>query len=365
MSMRVAVAISGGIDSLFSAHLLIEQGYQVTGVHFVTGYGSFVLSDVTRPQPSRSRVTEHGAVDANTRAAMALISEQLNIPIHIINLGALFEEGVVGYFVGEYQKGRTPNPCLKCNPLIKFGALNAFARNLGIDRIATGHYVRTREDAHGAIHLHRGLDPGKDQAYFLAFLSREQLACALFPLGEKTKAEIRMEAEALGLLPVSAKESQDVCFIRGDYKEFLAGRPEFSPTPGPIRTTEGKDIGRHEGLSAFTIGQRRGINCPAAFPYYVVGLDTETNTLIVGPKTALLSDRCHVCDLSWIHRLPSFPAILTVRIRYSHTGALATVRPDEQGRMEVLFHTPVLSVTPGQGAVFYQDDEVLGGGWIE
>lgn len=364
MSTRVAVAISGGIDSLFSAHLLIREGYQVTGIHFVTGYGAFAQPDGARAPLESHRLTVHGTVDAGTRSAMACIADQLDIPIHVVDLSDTFEQGVVDYFVREYRKGRTPNPCLRCNPLIKFGALLDAARNLGIDRIATGHYVRTLMDADQTIHLHRGLDPDKDQAYFLAFLNQNQLSRALFPLGETTKDDIRREAEALGLAPVSAKESQDICFIGGDYKDFLCSRPGFVSSPGPIVTVDGKTVGRHQGLSGFTIGQRRGINCPAAYPYYVTGLDTDSGTLIVGPKEALLRDRCHVTGVSWIGHVPSLPADLTVRIRYSHAGTLATLTADGPSGLAVRFHEPVLSVTPGQGAVFYDGDEVLGGGWI-
>ncbi|GAB6094682.1 tRNA 2-thiouridine(34) synthase MnmA [Desulfatiferula olefinivorans] len=345
MSTRVAVAVSGGIDSLFSAHLLIREGYRVTGIHFVTGYGALARPD-------------------EARAAMARIADQLDIPIHVIDLSDTFEQHVVNYFVDEYRKGRTPNPCLRCNPRIKFGVLLEAAGNLGIGRIATGHYVRTRTDADQTVHLHRGLDPAKDQAYFLAFLNQEQLKRALFPLGETSKDDIRREAEAMGLAPVSAKESQDICFITGDYKEFLSSRPGFAASPGPIVTVDGKTIGRHQGLSGFTIGQRRGINCPAAYPYYVTGLDTESCTLIVGPKEALFRDHCRVTDVTFIGRTPSFPADLTVRIRYAHPGTAATLTADGPSAVIVRFHEPVMSVTPGQGAVFYDGDEVLGGGWI-
>lgn len=364
MTDRVAVAISGGIDSLFSAHLLIRQGYDVTGIHFITGYGSFAQPDSSLPEQPHNRITDHGHADLQTHSAMAMVSDQLNIPIHIVDLSADFESGVVDYFVAEYQKGQTPNPCLRCNPLIKFGALRNFARTLGIDRIATGHYAQTRRDDAGRIHLYKGKDQAKDQAYFLAFLGRDQLEHALFPLGEKTKNDIQQEAQSLGLRPVSSQESQDVCFIQGDYKDFLAGRSGFLSEPGLIKTLDGTVVGKHQGLHSFTIGQRRGINCPAAFPYYVVGLDTQNNTLIVGPKDALFTDHCRVRGLSWINPPSSFPATVLTRIRYSHAGAMATLSLEENGDVLVTFHEPVLSVTPGQGAVFYDGDEILGGGWI-
>ncbi|MBU1172578.1 MAG: tRNA 2-thiouridine(34) synthase MnmA [Proteobacteria bacterium] len=364
MNTRVAVAISGGIDSLFSAHLLIRDGYDVTGIHFITGYGALPQRDASLHDKPLSRVTDHGHADQKTRSAMDFISNQLDIPIHIVDLSPFFESGVVQYFVNEYQKNKTPNPCLRCNPLIKFGVLLDFAKSIGISRIATGHYARIIRDDTSGIHLYKGNDKGKDQAYFLAFLSRKQLESAIFPLGELAKNDIQQKSADLGLTPVSSKESQDICFIHGDYKHFLKGRPGFKIEPGPITTMDGKIIGRHQGLHSFTIGQRRGINCPAAFPYYVIGLEVRTNTLIVGPKEALLTDGCTVTGLSWINPPITFPATVTTRIRYAHAGTPSTLSHKENGNLCVEFHEPVSSVTPGQGAVFYDGDEILGGGWI-
>lgn len=362
MKHPVAVAISGGIDSLFSAYLLKRDGYPVTGIHFSTGYTSFPPREGALEGPPHTRIS--GSDDPATVRAMSCIAEQLDIPIHIVDLSDRFEQDVVSYFVDAYAKGQTPNPCLRCNPLIKFGALIDVAHSLGIERIATGHYVRTDTDDTGRIHLLRGNDTSKDQAYFLAFLTPDQLSKALFPLGNAIKKDIRKQAEVLGLMPVTPEESQDICFIHGDYKTFLAGRPGFKSEPGPIKTRDGNVIGAHKGLHSFTIGQRRGINCPAPFPYYVLGLDTEANSLIVGPRDALFSDECMVCDVSWINKPDSFPATVSTRIRYAHKGTPATISPVDSRRMRVVFHEPVSSVTPGQGAVFYHDDEVLGGGWI-
>lgn len=365
MKHPVAVAISGGIDSLFSAYLLKHDGYPVTGIHFVTGYASFPdMEDTLAPQISGNSHV-YGSADPATLRAMGFIADQLDIPIHIVDLSERFEQHVVSYFVDAYAKGQTPNPCLRCNPLIKFGELIHVAQSLGIDRIATGHYVRTNTDDKGQIHLHRGMDTSKDQAYFLALLSPDQLNKALFPLGNAIKKDVRKVAENLGLKPVTPGESQDICFINDDYKTFLAGRPGFKREPGPIKTRDGKQIGAHKGLHSFTIGQRRGINCPGPFPYYVLGLDTETNSLVVGPKDALFSRECLVKDTSWINSPETFPVTVTARIRYAHKGTLATLTEENSGMIRVIFHEPVASVTPGQGAVFYHDDEVLGGGWIQ
>lgn len=360
MKQHIAVAISGGIDSLYAARLLIRQGHTVTGIHFVTGYGGFPA----RPIDKNGAVMAKGIDDETVVAAMSGISAQLGIPIYVMDVSAAFESSVVGYFVGQYQKGETPNPCLTCNPRIKFGLVLDYANSIGADALATGHYARTTVDETGRAHLFKGKDPVKDQSYFLAFLKQEALKKALFPLGGLTKSDITTQAAAEGLTPVCHKESQDVCFIPDDYKDFLQSRPGFRHEEGDIRTLDGKKVGVHPGLHSFTIGQRRGINCPAAFPYYVVRIDTATNTLYVGEKQALLSDRVHVTGLSWINEPKAFPLDATVRIRYSHHGVTATLSPDSADSLTAACHEPVMSVTKGQGAVFYHGDEVLGGGWI-
>ena len=360
MKQRVAVAISGGIDSLYSAYLLIQAGHDVTGIHFETGYGTFPAS----PCDPRGQVINHGSSEPNTLSAMSSLSAQLGIPIHIMDAQGIFEQSVVSYFVEKYQNGETPNPCLICNPLIKFGVVMDFARRIGSDALATGHYARVTVDDHGNARLLKGWDEAKDQSYFLAFLKQDQLKHSLFPLGELTKTEITCKAQQAGLKPVSSKESQDICFIPKDYKAFLLNRPGFRYEKGDITTSDGVKIGVHNGLHSFTIGQRRGINCPAPFPYYVTRIDTSTNTLIVGPKHELAADRVTVKGVSWINEPLSFPFETTTRIRYSHKGVGSTLTMGDNGQLNVTCHAPVSSVTRGQGAVFYKDDEVLGGGWI-
>ena len=360
MKQHIAVAISGGIDSLYTAHHLIQSGHEVTGIHFITGYGGFPEI----PAHPDGRVVVQGNPDQRTVSAMSCLSARLGIPIHILDLTDLFENLVVHDFVAQYQNGKTPNPCLVCNPGIKFGRVLYYALSLGADRLATGHYARVETDS-GLARLYKGLDTTKDQSYFLAFLNQTQLKRALFPLGRLSKADIVEKAKAAGLAPLIRKESQDVCFIHDDYKAFLLSRSGFRHENGEIRTTDGKKVGTHTGLHSFTIGQRRGINCPAAFPYYVIRLDTESNTLVVGSKDELLSDRLSVRNPSWIQEnSPDFPLTALTRIRYSHKGVPATVHRDDQGTLDVTCHEPVLSVTPGQGAVFYREDEVLGAGWI-
>lgn len=359
MKQHIAVAISGGIDSLYTAHHLIQSGHDVTGIHFMTGYGAFPQIQAHRD----GQVVAHGNPDERTVSAMSCLSARLGIPIHILDLSDPFESLVVHDFVTQYQNGKTPNPCLVCNPGIKFGRVLDFALSLGADSLATGHYARV-ETASGVARLYKGLDGIKDQSYFLAFLTQDQLKRALFPLGCLSKTDIMEKARAAGLSPIAQKESQDVCFIHDDYKSFLLNRPGFCFKQGEIRTSDGKKVGIHRGLHSFTIGQRRGINCPAAFPYYVIRLDMASNTLVVGPKEELMADRLTVRDPSWIQHVPDFPLTALTRIRYSHKGTLATVHRHSDTLLDVTCHEPVLSVTPGQGAVFYQEDEVLGGGWI-
>ncbi len=335
-----AVAVSGGVDSLVAAWLLKKAG-PVVGVHFNTGY---------HPVPD-------GAIEE--------IGERLAIPIHILDMASAFKETVVDYFVDTYMAGRTPNPCLVCNPSIKFGRLFDRVRSLGVDRMATGHYARTDTGADGAPRLLRGRDLRKDQSYFLAFLSREQLASAVFPLGGMTKSAVRSLAAEKGLRPVTRSESQDICFIRGTaYGEFLARHRPALPGPGPIEDVRGRRVGEHKGLHLFTVGQRRGIDCPAAAPYYVVRIDRRQNRLIVGFQEDLLSRECRVSGVNWLLPEPAAPLDAAVRIRYRHDAAPARLFPERGGEVAVRFQTPQSAVTPGQGAVFYQGERVIGAGWI-
>lgn len=347
-SERIAVALSGGVDSLVSGFLLKEQGFDVFGVHFVTGYESR-SGDPPCPDPTRAASERIGP-----------LADRLGIRLHVLDIREEFERQVVQYFTRTYRQGKTPNPCLVCNPVVKFGTVFEAARKMGADRLATGHYARIDENGR----LLRGRDRTKDQSYFLAFLDRRQLAGAVFPLGERRKKEVVSLAEAEALRP-AAEESQDVCFVKdGDYKRFLARRPGFDPQPGPIVDTAGKRIGTHRGLFNFTVGQRRGINVPAAEPYYVVRLEPEQNRLVVGFKTALLADRCRVEAIEWPDPTAPGPFRAETRVRYRHRGAPSTVIPIGPDAAEVQFDEPQSAVTPGQGAVFYDGDAVLGGGFI-
>ncbi len=342
-----AVAISGGIDSLVSAFLLRAAGHDVVGLHFINGF-------------------EDPPVQADATHPVHRIGAQLEIPIHVIDLAEPFRQSVVAYFSASYRAGRTPNPCLFCNPLIKFGHLWSHAARLGADFLATGHYARILQSSDGRYHLLRGADPLKDQSYFLARLSPDQLARTQFPLGNITKDETRRLASAHGLKPLNTGESQDVCFIREkNYTQFLATHDGLDPSPGPIVDVEGRVIGRHQGLHLFTIGQRRGIDCPAAAPYYVIRIEPEENRLVVGFRHELARSECEVERINWINPPPGFPAEVRVKIRYRHVAADALLTPGATDqRVGLRFREPQDAVTPGQGAVFYDGEEVLGGGWI-
>lgn len=343
----VAVAVSGGVDSLVAAHLLIAAGHRVVGLHFLTGF-----------EPKRPDSAE--AVQR-----IQAIGDQLDIPVHVVDLQKAFRRTVVDYFARAYQNGLTPNPCLVCNPSIKFGVLLSHAERLGATALATGHYAQIRKDAAGRPGLYRGVDRQKDQSYFLSRLAPDQLIRAIFPLGQMTKTTVRQIAKDRGLEPVTSDESQDVCFIRGtDYAGFLENHLERPPKSGPIVNTEGRVIGEHQGLHRYTVGQRRGISCPAEAPYYVVRIDTEANRLVVGFKDRLAVSSCRVADVNWIRKPDLMPARVAVQLRYRHRPADATIALAGKTTVEVVFQTPQSAVTPGQGAVFYQNDEVLGGGWI-
>ncbi|VEN73307.1 tRNA-specific 2-thiouridylase MnmA [Candidatus Desulfarcum epimagneticum] len=343
MEEKIAAAVSGGIDSLVAAHLLKESGKRVVGVHFLTGYEN------------------PGTGPDDVRKAAA----RVGIEVEIADVRDAFKKNVVDYFVRTYQGGETPNPCMVCNAAIKFGAALFFARKLGADRLATGHYAGIERDESGALHIVKGQDPQKDQSYFLAFLGRDQIASACFPLAGMTKTEVRELAAKKGIEPVSKKESQDVCFIQGQsYARFLESLPGFVPRPGIIQDMQGRTLGRHGGLHLFTVGQRKGINCPAPAPYYVAELDPFKNRVRVGSRDDLLSDRRRVKDIVWAAGTPGGPFRASVKLRYRHDPVPATVYPKGADQAEAAFDRPQ-TAAPGQGAVFYDGNCLLGGGRLE
>ena len=355
--MRVLVALSGGVDSAVAAALLVEQGYEVVGAMLRLWAQPGAPDDVDAGV-NRCCTTE--AVDRARRVA-----DQLDVPFYLIDAEASFRSRVVDYFVAEYAAGRTPNPCVLCNHFIRFGFFLDRALAVGATHIATGHYARVRDVA-GRYQLLRGLDARKDQSYFLHTLTQEQLARVLFPLGELTKREVRTLARQYSLPVAEQPESQDVCFLAdGDYRRFLAQVSPDLLRPGPIRDTSGRVLGQHQGLPAYTIGQRKGLGLTAPEPLYVLAIELAENVLVVGPARELGQDECMVEEMHYIdEETPTAPFHATAQIRYRAHPVEVAVTPLPHGRVSARFASSQRGITPGQFLVIYDGEVVLGGGVI-
>jgi len=349
---KVVVAMSGGVDSSVAALMLVRQGWSVTGLFMRSGLVT-VASDPDAPA---------AADDAGDARRVA---DHLGIPLHVLDVGDGFQR-LVDYFVDEYGRGRTPNPCVVCNRDLKFGRLLDCALDLGAEAIATGHYARVA-DRGGEPALLRSADPDKDQSYALFAIPCDRLGRIVLPLGEQTKAASRRMAAESGL-PVHDKvESQDACFVAGDYADLIRQRRPDLLRPGPIVDELGREVGRHQGIAAFTIGQRRGVRVAFGQPRYVVSLDAATATVHVGPHEHLLAPGLRVEDANWLTARPPRDGDgieADVQIRYKHRAARARVVVRGGRGADVRFDEPQRAVTPGQAAVFYVGDRVLGGGWI-
>ncbi len=353
---RVVVAMSGGVDSSVAAALLVEAGYEVVGMML-----RLWAEGGAENQANRCCTPDQQA-DARRCAAI------LGIPFYVIDARAVFRQRIVDSFVEQHSQGQTPNPCLQCNRHIRFGHLLAQARAIGARFLATGHHARVMHTQGHPSRLLRGKDRNKDQSYVLSVLNQEQLQQALFPIGEFSKAEIRQRAETLCLPSASKKDSQDLCFLAGDYRDFLRRERPSLLRKGAIRHQDGQQLGEHQGLANYTIGQRRGLGIGGAAPLYVLALDQENNTLIVGEKAGLARRNFTARDVHWQSgSVPSKPRQLRVQIRYRASSHTAMVEPLMPGRFRLTLDEPLLAITPGQGAVFYDcdDERVLGGGIIE
>ncbi len=363
----VAVAMSGGVDSSAVAAMLKGEGYDLIGLTLQLWNQRRLAGKEGMPEQVQGRCCSLDDVYDARRVA-----EMLGLPYYVVNEEARFERDVVRPFVEEYLQGRTPIPCSLCNNHLKFDQLLLTARQIGADRIATGHYARNhRDEVRGRWVLSRPADRSKDQTYFLFGLTQEQLSRTLFPLGEYTKPEVRAIAAEHGLALAKKPDSQEICFVPGgDYKQFLdayldeQGR-ELPNTSGSIVTAGGEAVGRHTGVHNFTVGQRKGLGLSGPDPLYVLQIDAATSRVTVGPESELLRDQFRVQRLNWV----SFPAPggemrVLAKIRHRHEPAPATIRVVAQDEVEVRFDQPQRAVTPGQSAVFYSDDEVVGGGWI-
>ena len=338
-----AIALSGGIDSAVAALRLQAAGEKLLAVHFITDYS-----------------------DPGHRGRLDRLAVRLGVELAVIDCREAFQQEVVDYFIDSYRLGCTPNPCVRCNARIKFGNLLRQELAMGASRLATGHYARRERDAAGRFHLYQGVDRRKDQSYFLARLTQEQLERAVFPLADLTKAQVQRQAAEAALMGHPERESQDICFVpRGDYAGFLTGTGQLTVTPGPIVDVHGRQLGRHRGLHAFTVGQRRGIDCPGPAPYYVVRIDAVRNTLVVGGASDLMAAGCRVSSVRWLQPPATDTLRVALRLRYRSPAQPARVSLENATQATVHFDAPLAAVTPGQCAVFYRGDEVLGAGWIE
>jgi tRNA-uridine 2-sulfurtransferase len=357
MAERIVVGLSGGVDSSVAAAILVEQGFDVVGV-------TLRVWPWQEPQDMEQRFGS--CCSPATVDDARQVARRLGIAYYLLNSEAEFDRTVVDDFAREYQAGRTPMPCTICNRDVKFGSLLERARAWDAGAVATGHYARiTRDPVTGRHLLWRGVDAQKDQSDFLWPLSQSQLGAARFPVGGLTKAEVRDRARALGLVTADKPESQEICFIPDDdYRGFLRRRIPQAFRPGPIVDGGGRVLGRHEGLAAFTVGQRKGLALATGRTLYVTALDTARNAVVVGEASEVEMDTLVAEQVNWIaiERLEG-PLTVTAQIRHRHAPAPATIRPRGQG-VEVRFEAPQWAPAPGQSVVFYQGDLVVGGGVI-
>ncbi len=366
MAERVVVAMSGGVDSAVAAALLVHQGYEVVGI---------TLNVWPTAPEEEEMVREDACCSLAAVEDARRVAERLGIPHYTLNFREVFAGAVIADFAAEYCRGRTPNPCIRCNERVKFGALLQRARELEASHLATGHYARLAQEE-GRHRLYRAADRNKDQTYMLYSLSQDQLAATLLPLGDYTKARVRRMARQAGLPVAERPESQEICFVtQGDYREFLGTYYPEVARPGSIVDTQGNVIGEHRGIAFYTIGQRRGLGIAGRRPaagsalagraVYVVGIRPESNTVVVGPEEALWSDALVAEHLNLVG-LAELPADLpvTAKVRYRSPEAEAILHPLEHGAVEVRFRQPQRAITPGQAAVFYQGEMLVGGATI-
>jgi len=350
----VVVAMSGGVDSSVAAALLVQQGYPVIGMMLRLW-------------------SEPGAEDSNrccTPDSMAMarrVASRLDIPFYAVDAKDVFRDMVVQSFIDGHAQGFTPNPCLVCNRTIRWDFLLKRALSVGADYLATGHYARVVRNSAGQYEVRRSADAHKDQTYVLHVLEQEQLKHALFPLGELTKPQVRELAQQLGLSAANRPDSQDLCFLgAGDYRAFLQRQAPSLSIPGPITNRQGEILGEHNGLAFYTIGQRKGIGVAATHPYYVLEKDRTRNTLIIGTVDELGKDELTAAGVNWISgNPPSVPFQAEVKIRYKAHEASGVVTPLPENKVHIKFTEKLRDITPGQAAVFYQDEVCLGGGIIQ
>ncbi len=361
--MRVVMAMSGGVDSSVAAALLLEQGYEVIGVTM-----QIWPSDLPYYSSADGGEIEGGCCSLGAVEDARAVANKLGIPYYVLNFQASFQDTVIDYFVDEYLRGRTPNPCIVCNHRLKFSELLEKAISLDADYVATGHYVcREQDPASGRWLLRKGLDAGKDQSYVLYGLTQPQISRSLFPLGGFTKKIIREKAADLGLVVADKPDSQEICFVPDqDYARFIAQYRPGSMKPGKIKHCDGRVLGEHPGIVNFTVGQRKGLGIAAGTPLYVSEINSESNEVIVGDENAVFANRLIASGLNWI-AIPELtkPLAVEAKIRYTAKAYPALVKPLSHEQVEVIFGSLQRAITPGQAVVFYQGDLMMGGGTID
>ncbi len=358
---KILVAMSGGVDSSVAAALLKKAGHEVVGCFMRLGSEDSVeQAEVCATKPGHQ-----GCCSVNDAQDARLVAAMLEIPFYVLNFKEDFGR-IIDYFVDEYNAGRTPNPCVRCNDWLKFGKLLAYADSIDADYVATGHYARVDHADKQKPKLLKGLDPGKDQSYVLFGTNHDRLRKMLLPIGEMQKSEVRQLAQDQGLPVFNKPDSQEICFVPdNDYARLVAQRSPDQVTPGKILDREGKEVGEHQGHQHFTIGQRRGVGLALGYPIYVVDRNPQNNTVTVGQKEDLLSNGLIAHKANWLVDWDKVPARCEVKIRYNSPAVPATVSALSEDQFKVTFDEPLSAITPGQAAVCYQGSQCLGGGWIE
>ncbi len=366
---RVLLAMSGGVDSSVAAVLLQRAGHEVIGVFMRHGEQAVTSCAVEDHSPLLPLLEERpghrqGCCSAQDAADARRVADQLDIPFYVLNLETEFRQ-IVDHFVEEYLQARTPNPCIVCNNLVKFGKLFAYADSLSADYVATGHYARLVNTPDGWALL-RGLDRTKDQSYVLFGVASRWFRRMLLPVGEYQKTAIRALADELGLPVADKPDSQEICFVPdGDHGRFVRQLRRECDTAGELVTVDGRVVGRHEGIERFTVGQRRGIGVALGEPYYVVKIEKESHRVVLGRREDLARRELWASHTNWLVSPPVTPRRCQVQIRYRSRPISASVRAVEGGRLHVVFDEPCFGVAPGQAVVCYDEDRVLGGGWID